>query len=178
MAADWWAQALGAKLSQGDILESVALGVLASPTVFLRHATGKGGADGWAVSPSPIVRVSRVNFLASGAMSAAIALSHDCEIDKEQSRVIVAPLKPISSVAAEQQDLILQQRSWAHVALPDVPSLGTCFADLRSTTALDRASVSSAKRLASMSPAAVRLLQARLVGFFTRLALPPPNGNT
>lgn len=174
MAADWWAEALDAKLSQGDILESVALGLLASPTVFLRHATGKGGADGWAVSTSPVVRANRVNFLASGAMSAAIVLSHDCEIDKEQSRVIVAPLKPIGSVAAEHQEHILQQGSWAHVALPDVPSLGTCFADFRSTTALDRSSVSSTARLASMSPAAVKLLQARLVGFFTRLALPPP----
>lgn len=166
--SDWWADQVKAELSQGDILSSLAIGVGVAPPVYLRHATMKGGASGWTESPQPQERQGKVHLLAAGGVVAIIVLSHDCEIDKGQTRVIVAPIKEIGAVAADHQQSILDGRSWAHVALPDLPGMGTCFADLRSTMAVDRANVSQAQRLASMTAQAVALLQARIVGFYVR----------
>jgi hypothetical protein len=165
----WWAERLQEKLSQGDVVQDVAQGILVEPPTHLRFATMAKGANGWAESDVAVKRNNRFHFLAGGHQGLAVVLSYDCEIDKGQSRVTVAPLHPISSLPAEIQSQVLEQRIWALAPLPDVPGLGTFYADLRSITAAGRATVDGCQRIASMKPDAVRLLQARIIGFFTRL---------
>jgi hypothetical protein len=130
------------------------------------------GATGWAESQTPVERNNRFHFLAAGVQGLAVVLSHDCEMDKGKSRVLTAPLKAIGSVGADIQAAILGQKHWALAPIPDIPTLGTFYADFRSITPSDRVAVDRLRRVASMNPAAVDLLRARLVGFFTRLALP------
>jgi hypothetical protein len=168
----WWLPGLQPELSQGDIIQDLAAGLLVEPVRYLRHATLPKGLNGWAESDTPVMRANRLNYLAEGLKGLAVVISHDCEIDKGQSRVLTAPLKAISSVDAETQEVILAQRHWALAPLPDIPNLGTFFADFRSITPSDRRAVDRTPRLASMNSEAVKLLQARLVGFFTRLVLP------
>jgi hypothetical protein len=139
----------------------------------------KGGVPGWMETSAPTKdRDGREHFLGVGRVVPALVLSHSCELDKEdrgKRRVTVAPIAPISSVSdSAVQEAILAQSITASMPLPEIPGLGTCYADLRSMTTLDRRIVDAGKRLASMTPEAERRLQAQLVAFLVRLDLPPP----
>lgn len=97
------------------------------------------GANGWAETATGVARNNRFHFLAAGQVGLAIVLSYDCEIDKDQSRVTIAPLNPIGSLSPEFQAKVMGQKIWALVPIPDVPGLGTFYADLRSLPQLRRA---------------------------------------
>jgi len=175
----WWATGLHEKLSQGDVIAALPIFLSSTPVQPLRHATMKGGVSGWMAASSPVRdRDGREHFLGVGRITPAVVLSHSCELDKEdrgKRRVTVAPIAPISSVGDPAvQEAILAQGVTASMPLPEIPSLGTCYADLRSMTTLDRRVVDAAERLASMTPEAERRLQAQLVAFLVRLDLPPP----
>lgn len=173
----WWADRVHEKLSQGDVVVELPFFLSPSPAQYLRHTTMRGGASGWMESAKPVQdREGRVRFLGIGRIVAGLVLSHSCELDKEdrgKRRVLVAPIVPIETVAeSAQRDAILAQQLTASLPLPDVPTLGTCYADLRSLTTLEREIVDSGKRVASMVPEAERRLQAQLVAFLVRLYLP------
>jgi len=89
--------------------------------------------------------------------------------------VIVAPIKPLSSIDDATSAKVLEGKVFALAPLPGVPNLGDCYIDFRSLTAIDREAALAAVRLASVTPEAERFLQARVVAFFTRLTLPPPS---
>jgi len=168
----WWRAALQADLSQGDILADVPVGIVAAPPVRLHSKSFRGNETGWIKSDKPLDSKSRAELLASGFAVPVIVLGHDCELDKSATRVLVAPIQPIGSVHADHHASILEGKNWAQVALQDIPELGTCFADFRSMTAVDRRNINAARRVSSMTEEAVRLLWARLIGFFTRMQPP------
>lgn len=173
----WWADHVHEELSQGDIVAELPFVLSTSPPQYLRHANMKRGASGWAESDTPVKhRDQRVRFLGVGKVTAGLVLSHCCELDKSdrgKRRVLVAPIAPIETVTdPDLREAILAQRLTASFGMPDVPTLGTCYSDLRSITTLQRDIVDSATRLASMVPAAERRLQAQLVAFLVRLDLP------
>ena len=173
----WWADRVHDKLSQGDVVAELPFFLSPSPVQYLRHANMKGGAPGWMESDKPIAqRDGRVRFLGIGKIVAGLVLSHSCELDKDdrgKRRVLVAPIVSIETIAepALRESIVAQQLT-ASLPLPDVPTLGTCYADLRSLTTLEREIVDGGKRVASMVPEAERRLQAQLVAFLVRLDLP------
>jgi len=106
--------------------------------------------------------------MARARLGAVLVLSHDCDLDKGKKRVVVAPVNPVANLAKHERESVLAQRSHSSLVLPDVPSLGACYADLRLTTAVDRAFLDIDKRIASLSEAGLGRLRLQLIGFFTR----------
>lgn len=163
----WWAEQLQADLSQGDIVTDLPIFHATNPVKHLKKATYKNSVSGWIESDTPVRE-----FLAEGKQSKAIVISHSCDLDKGKGRIIVAPIALIASVPPEQQQMILEQRHFALMPLPDIPEIGTHFADFRSLSVLHREIVVSNRRIASMTESATVRLHAQIVAFFTRKKLP------
>jgi hypothetical protein len=106
-------------------------------------------------------------MLSNGEVAGALVVSYDCEIDKSK-RVLVAPVFEISSLPSESQRAVLEQRRFSLMPLPDVPHVGTFYADLRLIQAVKREFLPLADRQASMTAGAVDRLQVQLITFFTR----------
>jgi hypothetical protein len=175
--ASWWAPALADKLSQGDIVADQASVMSAVPPTYLKARSFKGGEPGWGISLGPTEFEGRVHMLATGSIRAALVISHGCELDKmhgnpRRHRVLLAPVFPIDSVEDQHRQQILSQSNRALLPLPDVPTLGTCYADFRSIFAAARTSVDTAARLASMTAHSELRLHAQLVAFLLRKAVP------
>jgi hypothetical protein len=174
-ANSWWADQLHETLSQGDVIGRLPIFVATKPTTFLKKATFKGDVSGWMNSEVPMPDGDKkVTFLGSGNIIPAIVLSHSCELDKDRKsgRVIVAPIFPITNVSEDQRDSILQQKHFALMPLPEIPELGTYFADFRSISTLHRDVVNEVQRIASMTELANQRLAAQIVAFFLRRELP------
>ena len=163
----WWAEQLQGKLSQGDIVADLPIFHATLPVRHLKKTTYKNNTSGWVESDDP-----KGDFLATGKQSSAIVISHSCDLDKRKGRVIVAPIASIASVPDEHRQKILEQKHYALMPLPDIPGIGTYFADLRSISVLHREIVESNRRIASMSEIATKRLQIQIIAFFTRLELP------
>jgi len=169
----WWAERLQKELSQGDIVVDLPVFQATQPVKHLKKATYKNNVPGWVESDESALDGARNgHFLATGKLCSAIVISHSCELDKGKGRVAVAPIAPISSVSAPQREAILNQTHFALIPLPEIPEIGTCYADLRSISVLHRDLVDSRRRIASMSDAATERLIAQIVAFFTRKKLP------
>ncbi len=165
----WWAEQLQDKLSQGDVIADLPVFQATQPVKHLKKTTHKNNVAGWAESDVPVFDGEKKGyFLATGKLVPAIVISHSCELDKGKGRVIVAPIAPISSVSEDQQHKILGQKHFALMPLPEIPEIGTSYADLRSISALHRDIVDSARRVASMSDVATERLIAQIVAFFAR----------
>ena len=174
-AASWWAPHLRSELSQGDVLSPVLIGAAQLPVVYLsKGPVLKGNVQTWTppsvFAPNPGDGLG--NFLGKGRVNHALIVSHDCEIDKPRrgSRVLIVPVSPLTNVVdAVGRQAIIEQKRYASIPLPGLPSLGDCYADFRLLMWIDRKIIEDAgKRVASMTDEAVILLQARPVGFFTR----------
>ncbi len=168
--AKWWADDIQPDLSQGDVVINLPVFESNYPPKYLkRHNTLKGGGSTWVESESRHDdKDGRSNFLATGRHVGVIVVSHSCELDKGKKRVIVAPFYSIDTISEEQRNGILAQKFFALMPLPDVPDVGTCYADFRSITALHRRTVDEAKRVASMTETAHERLGAQIVAFFLR----------
>jgi hypothetical protein len=92
-------------------------------------------------------------MLGRGRVGAVIVLSHDCELDKKESRkrVVVAPLTAVATLPEAERAAVIAQCKHSRMVLPGVPSLGWCYADLRLTAAIDRDFIDLEKRLVSLS---------------------------
>lgn len=105
-------------------------------------------------------------------LSHGIVLSHDCELDKEKrrGRVHIAMLKEVASLNSDEQEKVLGSYSHSRMVLPDLPKTNrTMYADLRAIVTVDRELLDACGRVASLSDAWVKRLQAQIVAFFTRL---------
>jgi hypothetical protein len=104
----------------------------------------------------------------------ALVVSHDCDLDdvKDTERIVVAPVFPIARVTSSQQDRerIMRGERPTYVALPNIPEIGDCYAELRSLCPLDRHLFNATTdRICSMTDEAVAIFRAQLVHYFTRL---------
>jgi hypothetical protein len=170
MRVGWWAAQLETELSQGDVVVDVLLGTSVHPAVPLVKSTGQRGARIWAQSewkPNP---EGVGNFLAEGRILPALVVSHSCEIDKQvrNKRVLVAPVAPADRLEPKLREAVFRQRKYAFVPLPDVPTLGDSYADLRLISFVPREVLRDDRRVASMSEDGRDLLHTRLFAFFTR----------
>lgn len=168
----WWAEKVQENLSQGDIVTNLPFLIPTSPLKYLKHENLRGNRPGWSESATPVpLKDGRVQIVGLGKSLPGIVISHDCELDKarDKPRVILAAVLPMSAVAPEQHPVILEQRHRAYLPLPDLPSLGTCFANLRMIVTLDRDLVTKMPAIASMTEAGKTRLRGQLVEFFLRL---------
>lgn len=168
----WVTEDLAAQLSQGDILNLLPFSTLIVPVIPLVPLTASKGRQGWEQRSFEQQSGKEYQFISKGKYLPAIILSHDCELDKARGRVLVAPIALLNTLSKEQHEKILLQEHFALMPVPDVPTLGICYVDLRSIASVDSKIVSGCARLASMTVQGKNRLQAQLVGFFTRLALP------
>lgn len=176
MVSVWWAGNSTPELNQGDLIASLPQGRLVHPVVHLQPATMAKQKPGFAIVAEPKPKADGSSMLAKGYLQVAMVLSHGCEIDKARGRILVATVAPMAAVHPEHQRQIYALESWAHFPLQGVPGIGDCYADLRAMSTLEAAAVQVDRRVVSMSADAQALLQAQLVGFFTRLKLPAMTG--
>ena len=166
----WWLPELQGKLSQGDIISLLPIGILTSPPKFLKKGPTLGNnQQSWTEHLDySEEKDGKTHFLTNGKMVHAIILSHDCELDKT-SRVLVAPVVSLENLQEADRKKVLNQQTIHHMGLPDVPSLGDYYVDFRLTASVPKHVINNLGRLASMSPDAVRRLQANIIYFYTRL---------
>lgn len=164
-----WAPSPDPRLSQGDVRTMVPI----APVLHPLSTLGKKNAGLWEqLSDWSEDRDGMSHCLARGKRPSVIVVSHSCELDKPQrkSRVLVAPVNLATTLDAKQKEVIFAQKRISLMPLPDVPSLGDCYADLRSIMSVDRSFLDEAARVGVLSDDWVLRLQAQLVAFFSRKA--------
>jgi hypothetical protein len=165
----WWRDARDSRLWQGDIIAEVPVAVALYPlTQLTRNKDQKDWGESLSWTPN---REGVANLIARGRRANVIVLSHECEIDKNESkgRVTVAPVIPIDRLSDEERDRVWSQRRLCKMPLPEIPNLGSCYGDLRQISAVDRQYVQTKNRLASISDEGLGRLRLQLIAFFTRL---------
>lgn len=165
----YWLEQLETDLSQGDICAEVPV----APTVFaltkLRKGTYRGVGEAYKPDPEcPPDGNRRFQLLGRGPVTHVVVLSHSCELDKNESKGVVTIAQVLSTghLGDSQRDSIFRRERLAFMPLPDIPGLGDCYADLRTTTGVLRSHL--ATRIASMAPDGRSILRQSFLGFFLR----------
>ena len=171
-ADDWWKPS-PSKYDQGDIFADIPFVIASKPTQFLTRQQLKGGAPGFVGSTEfKPPKSGPVQLLAQGGNHFGLLLNHGCDIDKpESSRLTFAPVSLLTNLPPDKREGVAAQRSAAMLFLPDVPSVGDCYADLRLTATVFRETVDLRHRIASMTENAQTRLQAQILEFFLRRSL-------
>lgn len=166
-------------LSQGDILVDVPVGATKVPLTYVSHAGFKDSRGKVIWTQYDTLQTAKGesagHWLSKGRITRALVLTHSCDLDdlKDSERILVAPVAEITQVTTDDTEndrkRIMEGARATYVALPGVPGVGDCYADLRSICPLDRFLFSPSSRLCSMTDDAVAILRAQLVVHFTRL---------
>ena len=169
----WWLEGLNPKgLSQGDIVSQVLSGTTDQPLKHLgKESMNKGPKRYWPEVDSfqPSKTDGRGLYVARGRVTFAIVVSHNCELDKSK-QVLLAPIAELARVNDQKsKETILSQQRRAFLPLPNIPGLGTYYADFRVMGYSERNSILDANRQASMSDIGVLRLRTQIVAFFTRI---------
>lgn len=114
----------------------------------------------------------RAFTLAHGRRLHVVIVAYDCEIDKE-SRVLIAPVGPMSEVKPEKQDFVRRGERYPFVPLEAIDGgvLEESYADLRLITHVDRKLIDACTKVRSMDAAGVEQLQAQIIAYFSRIAI-------
>jgi hypothetical protein len=156
-------------LSQGDLVDDLVFANV-HPLTPARK-TSVHGQSGWVAQHWNPDSDGVCHVVARAKKSMGLVLSHSCDIDKKQkkSRIFVAPVVPLATLAQAEQAKVMEQARIA--AFPLAASLrGDLYADLRLAMAIDPRMVDDKNRLASMTETGREMLQARMVVLFTRRA--------
>jgi len=107
-------------------------------------------------------------------MLPCLVVSHSCDLEKPKAtaRVTIAPMRPLSVFNPADAEVVLRGENLSLLPLPDIPGWENHCADLRCISYIDRLLVDAAERVVSMTEEATKVLQARLVHFFTRIRIP------
>jgi hypothetical protein len=176
MPESWWSRRLEKELSQGDVIKEIVWGTAPPGAVFLKKGT-EGGQRAWQESEQFNADNDGIgHFLARGRVLPCIVLSHDCTIENDGARILVAPMFPWSNLNNDDpkyRQSALNQERRAVLPLTNVPSFETnLYADLRGITFIDRRRLDGVARVASMSVEGLERLQHQLADFFIRLDIP------
>lgn len=172
----WWATEPRSLLSQGDVFGGVPGAILVNPLTYLNARPAKNNQTVYEPSSAPFSKKKgddRDFMLSNGEVAGALIVSYDCEIDKSK-RTLIAPIFGIETLPPENRIAVMEQRRFSLMPLPDVPQMGTSYADFRLMQVIRREYLHLNGRVASMNDDAVARLQAQLVAFFTRKMLGPP----
>lgn len=173
--AGWWLPQLNAKgLSQGDVIRPLISGSAVAPQKSLRRQQLKGNKPGWAEVEWTPDNNGVGHYLASGKILPCLIVSHSCDLEKKKdnSRVLISPMLPLSIFPEEARQFVLQLLTINLFPVVEVPGLEDHCADLRCISYVDRNLVNACEIVVSMSEEGMRNLQAHLVTFFTRIKVP------
>lgn len=165
---EWWTPNIEPRLSQGDVLRLVPMAIVAFPALALEKQTISGGRTAWV--PKASLDAGRITMLSEGQQLMVIVLSHSCELDKNhrKAHVIVAPMQLASTLTEDVRSVVFGRQRRAFLPLPSIPSIGDCYADLRSMQAIDRRHADHAEKVGSMTAEGLQALQDQVVEFFAR----------
>ena len=174
----WWEAQPRAVLEQGDVIITHLQVQPVVPVKFLSKAgTGKGGKSGWEESefPAPNLGAEAPRILAVTSGTHGLVLSHGCEIDKTQpaQTLLIAPIFRLETLPVAVQEKVIQQEVFRYLPLMNVPNLGDFYANLGKTFSLQKRLIEPHHPICSMTDDARFRLRTQLVGFYTRLQLPP-----
>jgi len=161
-----------ADFSQGDIIESVPHLYLHGPLL----AAQKEAETIYRVKGEPFPSFDDKQgqtILASCKRQRALLLTHDCEIDKPQTnRWLVCPVVPVVLLAPETRDRARRNRIFSMLHLPAYRDrLPESFVDFNQISTIDRALVSGAARLVSLSDIGRRALYGQFIRWISRWQL-------
>jgi hypothetical protein len=173
--SEWWLSSLRLETSQGDIYADVPFTAATTPLTFLQYTEIGKGKSGWAETDKPVVqkKTARMHALSAYRPRHGVLLSHDCEIDKarERPRLLFAPVAPIADLPEKTRAIVLAQGHLALAPLPEIPNVGSCYADLRGISTIPTEALSGSTRVASMTDNARLRLGAYMVAFLLRKRL-------
>ena len=104
MASSWWRPDLNDKgLSQGDVIRDLPFAISVDPPTRLKKSAGKGGVESWNPTARSSKGGSKQHYLFEGKEAPGLVVSHSCDLDKpvDRSRVLVAPVRPITALESE-----------------------------------------------------------------------------
>jgi hypothetical protein len=165
----WYAAALRADISQGDVFSGVPFSTPKEPLTHLTKGSAKNVSVMWIPSEGGDVGVTQPKHcLAHYRMGHGIVVSHDCAIDKPNrtTRFLFAPLSPLEALDPKVQDQVRNQAHLAYMYLPAIGEIPESCVDLRFICPLARDFVDSFKRVASLSDEGRERLQTAIVAFF------------
>ncbi len=156
-------QAVGSKISQGDILDVV-------------HHVFLPGADSTASEQESFEKIGQAqsgSVLTRYRAAKALILTHDCMIDKPSTKQWqVCPVVPISQLNGNQHGDVRKNRIFQFLHLPARgDSLPESIVDFSIVTTVDPAIVRNAKRIVTLSNLGRQALYAQYIRWITRWEL-------
>jgi len=166
----------GSELSQGDLIEEVPSVYIEDLGYAVKFADKPPKFKLQARRPEHIKPNSEHQANATEVRSAAVVLTHDCEIDKDDTNraiVLAALVRSLSDIRDKDRDGIRQYTRHRAFYLPENNYLdGEHYIDLRRLTTIRRDNLEELKRLASMNEDGRLMLREHLFRFFARRVLP------
>jgi hypothetical protein len=177
VGSGWWLPKINPDLSQGDIIRDLPVWIAAPALVFLENRTLPGDRKVWVESSAPKPDNNGFSHLLIKARHfVGVVLTHDCQLDKQAKKVRVqlAAATDIERVNSEERTKIMNQRSLSQLVLPDIPELGTYYADMRIVFTVDKSIITEPMRAVSMTEAAKNRLQNQIIAYFSDRQRPVP----
>lgn len=168
----WWATTPVASLSQGDVIGNVPVAVVVHPLAALAKRDVPGQKGAWVPLEAWTPDRQEMGYaLSKGRVIPVVVLSESCQLDKKETigRVIVAPVFSAEKLREDERQLLWDQKRRSKLPLPEAPTIGPSYADLRLTTAVDLKYLDTANRVCQLNEQGVRRLQMQLLAFFTGL---------
>jgi hypothetical protein len=133
-----------------------------------------GNKTAWVESSAPTAETEFGHLLIKARRFLSIVLTHDCQLDKfkRKPRVQLASVSLVDDLNPEEKTKVMNQASLSLLVLPDVPTLGACYADLRTIITVDRGLIDEPMRIASMTEEAKFRLQNQVIAYFSDRARP------
>ena len=181
MADQGWLETnLRPLLSQGDIFDRLPFSIPVLPITHLSKGTGRKNSVIWTptILGQPLPQNQPNHALFAYRLAHGIVISHDCAIDKpsSNSRILFAPVAPLTIFDVATQETIRRQAHLAAMLIPDVPSIGDAYIDLKAITPFPLELVAQRTKVASMTDAARDRLQQALIAFLVYRQRPPQAG--
>lgn len=177
----WWLPEKQKDLSQGDIVTGLPSWIAVPPLIYVEKRTMKGSQHIWSeLREAKPDDEEFSHILIRSREIVGVVLAHDCELDKgnRKQRVQFARADRLDALNADEQTKVLNQGSLRLLVLPDVPTIGTYYADMRLIFTVDKRLVMEDRRVASMTEEAKVRLQNQLIAFFADRERPEPASNS
>ncbi len=110
---------------------------------------------------------------AEGQLGSAIVLTHDCEIENDDSRHhrLIGLLRALDQLNDRDKDIIVQGSHYGRLYLPPWPDVGLAesYLDLRRITTIRQDALPENHRIASMTDFGRELVQRSIIRYLTEM---------